>query len=36
LPGCKTAIVEEEYEGKVWYKLEVSWATWLDSGVSWA
>jgi hypothetical protein len=27
LPGCKTAIVEEEYEGKVWYKLEVSWAT---------
>jgi hypothetical protein len=25
LPGCKTAIVEEEYDGKVWYKLEVSW-----------
>lgn len=26
LPDCKAAIVEEEYEGKVWYKVEVSWA----------
>jgi hypothetical protein len=25
LPGCGAAIVEEEYEGKIWYKLEVSW-----------
>jgi hypothetical protein len=26
LPGSKACIVEEEYEGKIWYKVEVSWA----------
>jgi hypothetical protein len=25
LPGCGVCIVEEEYEGKIWYKVEVSW-----------
>lgn len=25
LPGCEANIVEEEYEGKIWYKVEVSW-----------
>lgn len=25
LPGCSVAIVEEEYEGKIIYRLEVGW-----------
>jgi len=26
LPGSKAYVVEEEYEGKLWYKIEVSWS----------